>query len=46
MAKKGIKKHGDRAVADIYKESTQLEDMKVMESLDPTASHDHRRKEH
>ena len=32
-AKKGIQKHGERAVEAMYKEYTQLEDMKVMGSL-------------
>ena len=34
-AKKGIKKHGEIAVAAIYKEYTQLEYMKVMGALNP-----------
>ena len=34
-AKKGIKKHGEIAVASIYKEYTQLEYMKVMGALNP-----------
>ena len=34
-AKKGIKKHGERAVAAINKEYTKLEDMKVMGGLNP-----------
>ena len=33
IAKKGIKKHGDRVVASMYKEYTQLEDIKVMGEL-------------
>ena len=33
--KKGIKKHGYRAVATIYNKYKQLEDMKLIESLDP-----------
>ena len=32
---KGIRKHGERAVASMYKEYTQLEDMKAMEALNP-----------
>ena len=41
-AKKGIKKHGERAVAAIYKEYTQLKYMKFMGALNPdrlTRSH-------
>ena len=41
-AMKGINKHGDREVEDLYKEYTQLEYMKVMGALDPdslTRSH-------
>ena len=34
-AKEGIKKHGGRAVASMYKEYTQLEKMKVMGALNP-----------
>ena len=34
-AKKGIKKHGWRAVASMYKEYIQLEDMKLMKALKP-----------
>ena len=34
-AKKDIKKHGEIAVAAIYKEYTQLEYMKVMGALNP-----------
>ena len=34
-AKKGIKKHGESAVAATYKEYTQLEDKKVMGVLKP-----------
>ena len=34
-AKKGIKKHGEIAVAAMYKEYTQLEDIKVMGELNP-----------
>ena len=34
-AKRGIKKHGEIAVAYIYKEYTQLEYMKVMGELNP-----------
>ena len=34
-SKKGIKKHGDRAVEAMYKEYIQLEDMKVMGALNP-----------
>ena len=30
---KGIKNHGERAVTDIYREYTQLEDMKVLGEL-------------
>ena len=33
--KKGIKKHGERELADIYKEYLKLEYMKLMEVLDP-----------
>ena len=33
--KKGTKKHGEREVADMYKEYTQLEEMKVMGELNP-----------
>ena len=34
-ARKGIQKHGERAVADMYKEYTQVEDMKAMGALNP-----------
>ena len=34
-SKKGIKKHGNRDVAAMYKEFTQLEFMKVMGALNP-----------
>ena len=34
--KKGIKKHGERAVADMYKYYTHIEYMKVVGALDPT----------
>ena len=34
-ANKGIKKHGEIELSDMYKEYTQLEDMKVMGSLNP-----------
>ena len=34
-SKKGIKNHGERVVADMYKEYIQLEDMKVMGEMDP-----------
>ena len=33
VTKKGIKKHGERAASAMYKEYTQLEDMKVMGAL-------------
>ena len=33
--KKGIKKHGERAVSAMYKEYTKLEDMKILGDLDP-----------
>ena len=33
--KKGIKIHGERTTESMYKEYTQLEDMKVMRSLEP-----------
>ena len=33
--KKGIKIHGKRTTESMYKEYTQLEDMKVMRSLEP-----------
>ena len=35
MAKKGIKKHGERELAAMYKEYTKLEYMKVMGSMNP-----------
>ena len=34
-AKKGIKTHGERAVAAMYKEYTQLEEIKLMVALEP-----------
>ena len=34
-AKKGTKKHGQKSVAAMYKEYTQLEDMNLMGELDP-----------
>ena len=42
MGKKGIKKYGERAVADMYKEYTKLSYMKIMWALNPnilTRSH-------
>ena len=36
-AKKGIRKHVERVVADMYNEYTQLEDMKLMGSLNPNS---------
>ena len=35
IAKKGIKRHYERSIASMYKEYTQLEEMKVMVVLDP-----------
>ena len=37
IAKKGIKKHGERAVAAMYKEYKQLEYMKVIGELVPNS---------
>ena len=34
-SKKGIQKHGERAVSTIYNEYTQLKDIKLMRLLDP-----------
>ena len=34
-SKKGIKIHNESAIASMYKEYTQLEEMKVMVVLDP-----------
>ena len=34
-AKKRINRHGESAIADMYREYTHLEDMKLMGALDP-----------
>ena len=41
-----IRKHGEKALAAIYKEYIQLEDMEVMGAMYPTDSQDHRIKYH
>ena len=45
-AKKGINRHNEREIASVYKYYKQLEDMRLMGSLDPDSIKNPKKGEH